>query len=77
MLPLDATADVLERLLDSSDAALRAKVLVDLLDRPADDPVVAGRSATSEKPWVRATLAAHHGDGPCHMPSRRRVLRLA
>jgi hypothetical protein len=64
MLPLDVTADVLERLLDSSDAALRAKVLVDLLDRPADDPdVVAARSATSEQPWVRATLAAHHGDG--------------
>jgi hypothetical protein len=69
MLPLDVTADVLERLLDSSDAALRAKVLVDLLDRPADDPdVVAARSATSEQPWVRATLAAHHGDGPVTCP---------
>lgn len=58
------TNDVLENLLDASDAALRAKVLLDLLDRRADDPdVVAARSATPEQPWVRATLAAHRGDG--------------
>ena len=64
MLPLDVTAGVLERLLDASDAALRAKVLVDLLERSPDDPdVVAARRATPHQPWVRATLAAHHGDG--------------
>jgi len=46
MRPLEVTNDVLERLLDDADPALRAKVLVDLRDHAADDPdVVAARSA--------------------------------
>lgn len=64
MRPLEVTNDVLDRLLDDTDPALRAKVLFDFLDRAADDPeVVAARHATPEQPWVRATLAAHYGDG--------------
>ncbi len=64
MRPIESMNDVLHRLLDDTDPALRAKVLVDLFDRAADDPeVVAARHATPEQPWVRATLAAHHGDG--------------
>lgn len=57
-------AEVLERLLDPGDAALRARVLTDLLGRPADDAEVqAARARIPEHPWVAATLAAHHGDG--------------
>ncbi len=64
MLPLTVTSEVLDRLLDASDPALRAKVLVDLLDRSPEDPdVVSARSRIPEQPWVKATLAAHHGDG--------------
>jgi hypothetical protein len=55
---------VLARLLDPADPALRARVLVDLLDRPEDDAeVVAARERIPEQPWVKATLAAHRGDG--------------
>jgi hypothetical protein len=64
MLPVTVTSDVLDRLLDASDPALRAKVLVDLLERSPDDPeVVSARSRIPAQPWVKATLAAHHGDG--------------
>ncbi|MCB2197758.1 hypothetical protein KQI63_00020 [bacterium] len=46
-------------LLDSSDPALSAKVLTDLLDRPEDDPeVVDARSRIQEMPWVKETLKA-------------------
>lgn len=56
--------DVLNRLLDPADPALRAKVLTDLLDQPNDHPdVKSSRSRIHEQPWVRATLAAHNGDG--------------
>lgn len=56
--------EALDRLLDPADAALRARVLVDLLDRTADDPeVVEARARIPGQPWVAATLAAHHGDG--------------
>lgn len=58
------TNDLLERLLDPSDPALRVRVLTDLLDRPSDDlEVVRARERVPEQPWVRATLAAHRGDG--------------
>jgi len=55
---------VLDRLLDPADPALRARVLTDLLRRPPGDPEVEeARAAVPGQPWVRATLAAHHGDG--------------
>jgi hypothetical protein len=61
---LTVGTEVLEWLLDPSDPALRAKVLMDLLDRPVNDPnVVAARERIPAHPWVKATLAAHHGDG--------------
>jgi hypothetical protein len=64
MEPVIASPEVLDRLLDPSDPALRVKVLTDLLDRPADDAdVVAARARIPEQPWVSATLAAHLGDG--------------
>ena len=56
--------DLLDRLLSTSDPALRVKVLTDLLGRPADDlDVVVARKRIPEQPWVKATLAAHNGDG--------------
>jgi len=62
--PVIVEPDVLSRLLDPADPALRVKVLTDLLDRPADDPeVLAARDRIPEQPWVKSTLAAHHGDG--------------
>lgn len=55
---------ILDRLLDPSDPALRARVLVDLLGHAPDDPrVQEARARIPEQPWVRATLAAHNGDG--------------
>lgn len=64
MQSVHVTSEQLERLLDQADPALRARVLVDLLGRRDDDPdVVAARERVPEHPWVRATLAAHHGDG--------------
>ncbi len=55
---------LLDRLLDPADPALRARVLTDLLDRPARDrDVVAARRRFTEQPWIAATLAAHNGDG--------------
>ncbi len=64
MGPVVLESDLLERLLRPADPALRARVLTDLLDRPADDhAVVAARARIPEQPWVKATLAAHHGDG--------------
>ncbi|MGD2070632.1 MAG: hypothetical protein PVI57_18310 [Gemmatimonadota bacterium] len=55
---------VLDRLLDPGDPALRARVLVDLLGRPTGDPdVVAARDRIPEQPWVKATLEAYNGDG--------------
>jgi len=57
-------SDLLERLLSPSDPALRARVLTDLLDRPADDlEVLAARERIPQQAWVKATLAAHNGDG--------------
>ncbi len=64
MATLPVETDLLERLLDPADPALRVRVLTDLLDRPDDDPeVVRARERVPEQPWMRATLAAHHGDG--------------
>lgn len=64
MEPVVVRPDILDRLLDPADAALRAKVLADLLGQAAHDPhVVAARNGIHEQPWVKATLAAHHGDG--------------
>jgi hypothetical protein len=57
-------AALLKRLLDRSDPVLRAKVLIDLLDRPSDDTdVVAARKRIPKQPWVKATTSAHNGDG--------------
>ncbi|MBT8398598.1 MAG: hypothetical protein KJN92_16600, partial [Gemmatimonadetes bacterium] len=64
MDPIVPSAEVLARLLDPADPALRTKVLTDLLGRPTDDAeVVAARDKVPEQPWIKATLAAHHGDG--------------
>jgi len=57
-------SDLLDRLLSPADAALRAKVLTDLLEYPAHDPdVVSTRKRIAEQLWVKATLGAHNGDG--------------
>lgn len=51
-------------LLASDDAALRYRVLVDLLDRPADDPDVRqARADISVSPVVAGILAAQHPEG--------------
>lgn len=64
MRPEVLESEVLRRLLNSADPALRTRVLTDLLERPEDDPdVAAARSRIPEQPWVKATLAAHNGDG--------------
>jgi len=62
--PLRLKSEFLDRLLDPADPALRVRVLTDLLGRKADDPEVrAARKRIPEQPWVKATLAAHNGDG--------------
>jgi hypothetical protein len=59
-------SELLDRLLDPADPALRVLVLTDLLGQRADDPdVSAARERIPEQPWVKATLAAHNGDGTC------------
>jgi hypothetical protein len=64
MGPVVLEQDVLEWLLDPADPALRVRVLRDLLDRSLQDrEVVAARERIPEQPWVKATLAAHNGDG--------------
>jgi hypothetical protein len=64
MDPVSLGAEVLHRLLDPSDPALRAKVLTDLLGFTAGDPeVVATRGRIPDQLWAKATLAAHNGDG--------------
>jgi hypothetical protein len=64
MSPVVLERDLLDRLLNPADPALRMRVLTDLLDRPAHDrEVMAARKRIPEQPWVRATLAAHNGDG--------------
>lgn len=64
MQPVTVQAELVERLLDPADPALRARVLTDLLDRRADDPdVLAARERIPEQPWVRSTLSARRGDG--------------
>ena len=61
---VEVTESVLERLLDPVDPALRYRVLRDILEHGPDDPQVAStRKRIPEQPWIRATLAAHHGDG--------------
>jgi len=64
MVPIVVEDDLLNRLLSPADAALRTKVLTDLLDYPSQHPdVVSIRRRIPEQPWVRETLAAHNGDG--------------
>ncbi len=64
MCPLEVKKSLIQRLLDPTDPALRTRVLVDLLERPEKDPEVSGaRKRIPDQPWVRATLAAHNGDG--------------
>lgn len=58
------SADPIPWLLAGDDPALRYRVLVDLLDRPADDPEVrAAREAIPSSPLVAAILAAQHPNG--------------
>ena len=58
MLSVPVTRTHLERLLDPADLALRARLLVDLLERPDDDPeVAAARERVAEQPWVKATTS--------------------
>ncbi|MEJ2359212.1 MAG: hypothetical protein P8Y13_14200 [Deinococcales bacterium] len=60
--PVVLDAATLNWLLDPADPALRAKVLVDLLDRSVDDPdVIAARKAIPSQPFVRAALEAWAG----------------
>ena len=64
MDPIVVEGDLLDRLLSPADAALRNKVLTDLLERPPQHPdVTSTRKRIPEQPWVKATLAAHNGDG--------------
>lgn len=64
MEPIVVSPEILNRLLDPADPALQVKVLTDLLERPTDDAeVVEARARIPDQPWVKATLAAHHGDG--------------
>lgn len=64
MEPVVVERDLLDRLLSSADAALRVKVLTDLLEFPTHHPsVVSTREHIAEQPWVKATMAAHNGDG--------------
>jgi hypothetical protein len=62
--PVVLNGRVLDRLLHPGDPALRVRVLVDLLGRePEDREVAATREHIPEQHWVKATLAAHNGDG--------------
>ncbi|MFC1659875.1 hypothetical protein ACFL3S_00235 [Gemmatimonadota bacterium] len=62
--PLELEPDLLDRLTDPADPALRARVLADLLDRAVDDPeLLEAHSRIQEQPWIGATIAAQHGDG--------------
>jgi hypothetical protein len=64
MEPIQVTDELLDRLLSPEDPALRNRVLIDLLERESNDPVVReARDRIPEQRWVRATLAAHNGDG--------------
>lgn len=64
MEPIVVESHLLDRLLSPADAALRAKVLTDLMECPTHDPsVISTRERIAEQPWVRATLDAHNGDG--------------
>ena len=59
METIELTKELQKWLLDPRDPALRAKVLVDLLDRPEDDPeVLDARSRIPQQLWVKATLKA-------------------
>ncbi len=59
MEPVQLTGELCDWLLNPGDPALRAKVLVELLDRGEDDPeVVEAKSRIPEQPWVEATLEA-------------------
>jgi hypothetical protein len=64
MVPIALTQELLDRLLDPSDPALRMKVLTDLQGFPRQHPdVLEARGRIAHQSWVKATLAAHHGDG--------------
>jgi len=61
---VELTEGVLARLLNPGDPALQARVLADLLERPASDALLAdARRRIPDQPWIRATLEARHGDG--------------
>jgi len=62
--PIHLDAKLKDRLLAQSDPVLRVRVLIDLLDCPDDDrEVLLARRRMPDQPWVKATLAAHNGDG--------------
>ncbi len=62
--PVSVDSTLIHQLADPQDPLLRVKVLSDLLDYPDDDPdLVKTRKDIPNSPWVKATLAAHNGDG--------------
>jgi hypothetical protein len=64
MVPITVERDLLNRIMSPVDPALRKKALVDLLEYPAEHPdVVSAGKRILDHPWVKATLAAHNGDG--------------
>ncbi|MFH0883071.1 MAG: hypothetical protein V2A56_08800 [bacterium] len=59
MESVSLTGELCEWLLNPRDPALRAKVLVELLDRDENDSeVVQARERISQQPWVKSTLKA-------------------
>ena len=62
--PLKPEPDLLAHLADPGDAALRARVLADLLHRPDDDPdLVEARKRIPRQSWIKATVAAQDRRG--------------
>jgi hypothetical protein len=62
--PITLDGKLKDRLTHESDPALRARVLTDLLGCPRDDrQVLLSRRRIADQSWVKATLAAHRGDG--------------
>ncbi|UCG87574.1 MAG: hypothetical protein JSW71_03235 [Gemmatimonadota bacterium] len=62
--PIRLDGKLKDCLTDKSDPALRARVLTDLLDCPADNrQVLLARRRVADQLWIKATLAAHKGDG--------------
>jgi hypothetical protein len=62
--PITLDGKLKDRLTHESDPALRVRVLTDLLGCPDNDrQVILAWRQIADQPWVKATLAAHKGDG--------------